>query len=194
MVRADWTYELPPVTGDAVWLEEYLVYDRDGEAAGKIFAVLEHAGRRWLGIEREPWPVRHDRRAVLYEKIVEVDHENHAVHLSLDARELDESLELPAEKGVEQGGSARRVVDVPPDAMPRARDAGEPGPVDRPRVVVAPMLLISGTLTLMGAIALFGANPSPARLAWFAIPVAFFVLAAAVGLRSWALPWRRARR
>lgn len=63
--RAEWTYELPPATGDSVWLEDYLVYDSTGAPAGKVFAVLEHEGRRWLGVE--------------------IGHEHLAVHLGLSA-------------------------------------------------------------------------------------------------------------
>lgn len=104
MSRADWTYELPPVTGAGVWLEEYLVYDRDGTPVGRVLAVLEHEGRRWLGIEREPLPTRHDRRVVPFETIAEIDHENVAVHLTLEPSEIEEALELDPENGVERGG------------------------------------------------------------------------------------------
>jgi hypothetical protein len=127
MARADWTYELPPVTGDSVWLEEYLVYDRDGEPAGKVFAVLERDGQQWLGIEREHLPLLHDRRVVPFDQIRETDHENLAVHLALDADEIDGALELDPDKGVEQGGAARRIVDVPRGELPRLHDAGAPG-------------------------------------------------------------------
>jgi hypothetical protein len=97
MARADWTYELPPATGDSVWLEEYLVYDADGSSVGRVFAVLEHEGRRWLGVEREPLPTRHDRRAVPFGAIAELDHENTAVHLTLGPDEIEETLELDPE-------------------------------------------------------------------------------------------------
>ncbi|HET7572601.1 MAG TPA: hypothetical protein VFJ77_08030 [Gaiellaceae bacterium] len=189
MPRADWTYELPPASGDSVWLEEYLVYDRDGEPAGKVFAVLEREGGRWLGIEREHLPLAHDRRAVPYDAIGEVDHENLAVHLTLAAAELDGVLELDPANGVEQGGEARRVVEPPAAELPPQRDAGAPGPVDRPLAVYASLLLLCGLITLLGAIALYGA--ARISVAWFAIPIAFFLAAAAVGYRAWAQPWRR---
>jgi hypothetical protein len=102
VARANWTYELPPVTGDSVWLEEYLVYDRDGDPAGKVFAVLEHEGRRWVGIERQHLPALHDRRVVPFEDAAETDHENLAVHLTLSAEEVEQALELDPGKGVEQ--------------------------------------------------------------------------------------------
>lgn len=191
MARAGWTYELPPPTGDSVWLEEYLVYDRDGEPAGKVFAVLEREGRRWLGVERDHLPLRHDRRAVPFDAVRELDHENLAVHLALDAAGIDVALELDPERGSVDGGDARRLVVPPPGETPPRRDTGAPGPVDRPRSVVAPLLLICGALSLMGAMALYGADPSTIRLVWFAVPAAFFVLAGVTGYRAWALPWQR---
>ena len=191
MARADWTYELPPVTGDSVWLEEYLVYDRDGAPAGKVFAVLERDGECYLGIEREHLPLAHDRRAVPLDAVAGTDHENLALHLSLSAEELDRALELDPGRGVEQGGDATRISDVPRAAVPPPRDAGAPGPVDRPQIVVAPLILICGLVTLLGAIALYGANPSTGRVYYFAIPVAFFVVSGIVAYRAWSLPWQR---
>jgi SAM-dependent methyltransferase len=137
MRRVDWTYELPPVTGDSVWLEEYLVYDRDGAPVGRVFAVLEHEGRRWLGVEREPLPTRHDRRAVPSEAIEETDHENMAVHLALEPDKIEDALQLDAGKGVEQGGEAQRVTSIPRAELPRRQDPGAVGPVDRGLVVGA---------------------------------------------------------
>jgi hypothetical protein len=107
VARAEWTYELPPLAGDSVWLEEYLVYDRDGEPAGQVFAVLEHEGRRWLGVEREHLPGRHDRRVVRFEDIRETDHENLAVHLALSGEEVRDALELDPDRGVKHGGDAQ---------------------------------------------------------------------------------------
>jgi hypothetical protein len=43
----------PAGTGDSVWLEDYLVYDRGGEPAGTVFAVLEHDGAA-LARDRAP--------------------------------------------------------------------------------------------------------------------------------------------
>lgn len=190
VARADWTYELPPATGDAVWLEEYLAYDADGEPAGKVFAVLDHGGRRYLGIEREHLPLRHDRRAVPFEAVRDVDHEHLAVHLSLSGGALDEALELDPGRGVEQGGEARRVAETPPGETPPARDAGAPGPVDRPEVIVSAILLLCSVMTLFGAIALYNAKPDPIRIVWFAIPIVLLLASLAVAYRAWSTPWR----
>ena len=191
MTRAEWTYELPPVTGDSVWLEEYLVYDREGSPAGKVFAVLEHQGRGWLGIEREHLPARHDRRAVPYDAVAEVDHENLAVHLSLTGAELDGALELDPAKGIEQGGAARRVTRVPPSQLPRSRDAGAAGPVDREISLLAPIVALLGTVALLGVFVFWGISESSSVLPWFAVPGVIFLLAGLLGYRAWTQPWTR---
>ncbi|MFL5960664.1 MAG: phage holin family protein [Gaiellaceae bacterium] len=191
MTRAEWTYELPPVTGDSVWLEEYLVYDSSGEPGGKVFAVLEHHGRRWLGIERDHLPGRHDRRVVPFEAIRETDHENLAVHLALSARELDEALELDPAKGVEQGGTARRITRVPPAELPPRRDAGAPGPVDRGMAVAAPLGALFGMLALLAVFVFWGADNSSDALPYFAVPGVLFGVAALLAYRAWSRPWTR---
>jgi hypothetical protein len=170
MRRVDWTYELPPVTGDSVWLEEYLVYDRDGAPVGRVFAVLEHEGRRWLGIEREPLPTRHDRRLVSFEAIEETDHENMAVHLALGPDDIEDALELDAGKGVGQGGEAQRVTSIPPDELPPRQDPDATGPVDRMRAVFV----------------FWGTSRSSAALPYLAVPAVLFGVAAFLGLRSWS--------
>ncbi len=188
VTRADWTYELPPVTGDSVWLEEYLVYDRDGEPAGKVFAVLDHGGERFLGVEREHLPLRHDRRAIPFSAVGEVDHDNLVVHVTLSAAEIEDALELDPGKGVEQGGEARRVVDVPRDQIPRAQDASGRGPVDRPIVLAAPIVALFATLALLGVFVFWGISRSSSALPWFALPGALFLLAGALAIRAWARP------
>jgi hypothetical protein len=191
MTQADWTYELPPVTGDSVWLEEYLAYDCDGEPAGKVFAVLEHDGQRWLGIEREHLPGRHDRRVVPFDAIRETDHENLAVHLALSGHEIDDALELDPGKGVEQGGAARRITDVPPAELPPQHDAGAPGPVDRGVTFVAPIAALFGTLALLAVFIFWGAGNSSAALPFFAVPGVLFGVAALFGYRAWSRPFTR---
>lgn len=191
VTRADWTYELPPATGDSVWLEEYLVYDRDGAPVGKVFAVLEHEGRRWLGIEREHLPTRHDRRAVPFDAIEDLDHENLAVHLSLPAEQLDDVLELDPAKGVEQGGAARRIVDVPPGERPPARDAGAPGPIDRVTTLAAVVLALFGTLALLAVFIFWGASNSSSALPFFAVPGVLLAASVLLVLRAWSRPWTR---
>jgi hypothetical protein len=191
MARADWTYELPPVTGDSVWLEEYLVYDRSGEPVGKVFAVLEHEGRRWLGVEREHLPGRHDRRVVPFAEVRETDHENLAIHLALAAEDMDEALELDPGKGLEQGGAARRITTVPREELPPRHDAGAPGPVDRAATFAAPLAALFGTLALLAVFVFWGAGNSSDALPYFAVPGVLLAVAAFLGYRAWSRPWTR---
>lgn len=191
MTRADWSYELPPVTGDSVWLEEYLVYSREGRPVGKVFAVLEHGGRRWLGIEREHLPGKHDRRVVPFETVGRTDHANLAVHLGLTAEEVESALELDPAKGVEQGGIAQRITGVPPAELPPRRDAGAPGPVDRGLAVAGPLAALFGTLALLAVFIFWGADNSPDALPYFAVPGVLFALAALLSYRAWSRPWTR---
>jgi hypothetical protein len=188
MARAHWTYELPPVTGDSVWLEEYLVYDRDSEPAGKVFAVLDHGGERFLGVEREHLPLRHDRRALAFTAIREVDHENLVVHVTLSAAEIADALELDPARGVEQGGEARRVVDVPLDQLPRRADAAVAGPTDRPQAILAPIVALFATLALLGVFVFWGISRSSSALPWLALPGALFLVAGVLAVRAWGRP------
>lgn len=191
VTHVEWTYELPPVAGDSVWLEEYLVYDCDGEPVGKVFAVLEHEGQRWLGIEREHLPSRHDRRIVPFDEVRETDHENLAVHLTLSADEVEGALGLDPDKGVKHGGAARRITDVPPADLPLAHDAGVPGPVDRLSTLAGPLAALFGTLALLGVFVFWGASNSSDALPYFAVPGVLFLAAALLGYRAWSQSWTR---
>jgi hypothetical protein len=193
MTRADWTYELPPVTGDSVWLEEYLVYDCDGEPVGKVFAVLEHEGQRWLGIEREPLPTRHDRRVVPFGAIGEIDHENLAIHLTLALDEVEEALELDPGNGVEQGGQAQRVTTVPPGELPPRQDPATRGPVDRGLAVAAPALALLAVLSLWAVFVFWSSNSAATALPFLAVPAVLFAAAGFAALRAWSRPFARRR-
>jgi hypothetical protein len=189
VARAEWTYELPPLAGDSVWLEEYLVYDRDGEPVGQVFAVLEHEGRRWLGVEREHLPGRHDRRVVPFEDIRETDHENLAVHLALSGEEVRDALELDPDRGVKHGGDAQRITLAPADELPLRHDADDPGPVDSLSYLAGPIVAAVGLLSLLAVFVFWTAGRSSAALPYFAVPGALFAVAALLGYRSWSRRW-----
>jgi hypothetical protein len=190
----DWTYELPPLAGDTVWLEGYLVYDRDGEPAGQVFVVLEHESRRWLGVERDHLPGRHDRRVVPFESVRETDHENFAVHLSLSAQEIDDALELDPDRGVKHGGTARRITLPPADELPLVHDADEPGPVDSMGNLGAPIAAVLGLLSLLAVFVFWGADRRSAALPFLAVPGVLFALAVLLGYRMWTRRWTRSAR
>jgi hypothetical protein len=191
MARAPWTYELPPVTGDSVWLEEYLVYDRDGSPVGRVFAVLEHEGSRWLGIEREPLPTRSDRRVVPFEAIAELDHENTAVHLTLEPGEIESALELDPGNGVEQGGEAQRVTRIRLLELPPRRDRQPRDPVDRGLALGAGLLALFGVLALWAVFVLWGSRNASTALPLLAVPGLLFGAAAFLGYRARSQPWLR---
>ncbi len=191
MTRADWTYELPPPAGDTVWLEGYLVYDRDGQPAGQVFAVLEHDGQRWLGVERQHLPGRHDRRVVRFEDVRETDHENLVVHLALSAEEIDDALELDPDRGVKHGGAARRITLPPVGDPPLLHDADDPGPVDSLGYLGGPIAAVLGLLSLLAVFVFWGAGKTSAALPYLAVPGGLFVIAALLGYRAWSRRWTR---
>jgi hypothetical protein len=187
----DWTYELPPLAGDTVWLEGYLVYDRDGEPAGQVFVVLEHDGRRWLGVEREHLPGRHDRRVVPFEDVRETDHENLAVHLVLSAQGIDDALELDPDRGVQHDAAARRITLAPAGELPLTHDADEPGPVDDLGNLGAPIAALLGLLSLLAVFVFWGADRQSAALPFLAVPGVLFAIAVLLGYRAWSRRWTR---
>jgi hypothetical protein len=194
MARAAWTYELPPVTGDSVGLEEYLVYDGDGFPVGRVFAVLEREGSRWLGIEREPLPTRSDRRVVPFKAIAELDHENMAVHLTLEPGEIESTLELDPGNGVEQGGEAQRVTRIPPvELAPRRDPPRAPSPVDRGVALGAALLALFGVLALWAVFVFWGSRNASTALPFLAVPGLLFGAAAFLGYRARSQPWLQRR-
>lgn len=194
MARAAWTYELPPLTGDSVWLEDYLIYDGDGFPVGRVFAVLEHEGSRWLGIEREPLPTRSDRRVVPLEAIAELDHENMAVHLTLEPNEIESALELDPGNGVEQGGEAQRVTRIlPVELSPRRDPPVVRAPLDRGLAFGAALLALFGVLALWAVFVFWGSRNASTALPFLAVPGLLFGAAAFLGYRARSQPWLRSR-
>jgi len=168
VTHADRTSELPRGTGDGIWLEEYLVYDREGFPVGRVFAVLEHEGRGWLGVEREPLPTRHDRRAVPFEQIGEIDHENVAVHLMLDTDEIESAIQLAP-------GS-----ETLPDELPPRRDPG------RSLLPAATLMVVLALLALWAVFVLWASSKSPEVLPYLTVPGALLGAAAFLGYPAWS--------
>ena len=163
------------MTGDSAWLDEYLVYDGDGCPVGRVFAVLEHEGSRWLGIEREPLPTRSDRRVVPFEAIAELDHENIAVHLTLEPGEIESALEHD------------------PDLPPRRDPPGVRGPVDRGVALGAALLALFGVIALWAVFVFWGSRNASTALPFLAVPGLLFGAAAFLGYRARSQPWLRPR-
>jgi hypothetical protein len=155
--------------------------------------VLEREGSRWLGVEREPLPTRSDRRAVPFEAIAELDHENTAVHLTLERGGIESALELDPRNGVEQGGEAQRVTRIPPVELPPRRDQVARGPVDRGVALVAALLALFGVLALWAVFVFWGSRNASTALPFLGVPGLLFGAAAFLGHRARSQPWLRRR-
>jgi hypothetical protein len=192
-VKASWTYEVPPAGADSAGLEEYLVETRDGQPAGKVVTLLEHAGERYVLLDSGTPPVAKERRAVRWEDIAEVDHDTLMVTLRLDGTELDSALELdPANEAEEGSAQAVRVTELPAGLRPTA--APESGPTDRPTYAAA-IALFAGALVSLLALALAASGTD---FTWefglFAIPALLGFAAGIVGYRAWRRPYDRGGR
>lgn len=188
---ADWTYELPPLGSPSVWLEGYGVFDAGGEPAGKVASVLDRRGERLLVVERSAVPLRHDLRALPFDAIRAVDHENTAVRLRLHAAEVEDALALDPAKGSESGGEARRVTEPPPEEVPAKAPGGAAGPVDNPAVMISASLVVLSAWGVLVGVAAYNAHPTPPFIAFFALPVAMLLAAAVFAWRWWAQPAER---
>jgi hypothetical protein len=195
MPRADWTYEVPPLGSGTIWVEEYLVYDAEGEPVGKVFAVLEHDGQLFLGIEREQLPLKHHRHAIPFDAIDEIDDEHAAIHLNL------RTLELDPDKNIEGGpADATRVTEVPPEHVPPATPPAPAvtGPVDRPPSYLSSLLVRGAGVALLAVGAIYGIHRTTTVALFFTVPAVILLLALLSFWRGWVVPWqapnRRARR
>jgi hypothetical protein len=186
-MRASWTYEVPPAGADAAGLEDYMVETRDGEAVGKVVALLERGGERFLLFDSGAPPVAKERRAARWEDVAEIDHETLTITLRTG---LDEALELDPAREVEDGNAeAVRVTRLPRGlAVPAVP---ERGPTDRPTYAGGIVLFAVGLVGLL----VLALAASTAEFTWefalFAIPILLIVAAAAVLYRAWREPYER---
>src|SRR5918992_5296135 len=99
-MRTSWTYEVSPAGADAAGLEDYMVATRDGEAVGKVVALVDRAGERYLVFDSGAPPVAKERRAARWEDVAEVDHDTLTITLRTG---LDGAIELDPADEVEGG-------------------------------------------------------------------------------------------
>jgi hypothetical protein len=188
-MRASWTYEVPPAGADAAGLEEYLVETRDGNAAGKVVAVLEREGERFLLFDSGTPPMAKERRAVHWEDIAEVDHDTLTITLRTG---LDQALELDPANEVEDGNAeAVRVTDLPNELTRPA--APEAGPTDRPIYAAAILLFALGLVGLLALALAASATAFSWEFALVAIPALLIAAAAVAAYRAWRQPYERTR-
>jgi hypothetical protein len=194
--RADWTYELPPAAADPEWLENYTVYGSDGEGLGKVAAVVEHARRRYLIFDRSAVPFKHERVAVPFDRVANVDHDNYGVDLSVASDELERhALELDPDKGVEGGEAEARRVSEP--AVEEIEGPDDPAPqrrVEPTRSSIrtfAPFIYAVAALIALGIAAVLTEVQNPAVVALVAVPVALVVLTVFLSWRAGTAPHQR---
>lgn len=188
MPTAPWTYEIPPVTGDAVGLEDYTVESSAGEYVGKVKAVLRRGSETYVAVEGGLPPLTRELHAVRWEDVRAVDHDAVTVHLALTAEELGRQLELDTGNAVEGGAAdAVRVTDLPSElSRPSPPDAQ--GPVDRPSYAG---LLVAALLGVFSALVL-SIFATTTEFTWhfalFAIPVVLLGISAVLAYRFFRRP------
>ena len=181
---------MPPAGADAAGLEDYLVETRGGEPAGKVVALLERAGERFLLFDSGTPPVAKERRAARWEDIAEIDHDTLTITLQTS---LDETLELDPANEVEDGSAeAVRVTDLPQE-LTRAAPPGA-GPTDRPTYAIAVVLFALG----LGGLLVLALAASATEFTWefalVAVPVLLIAAAAVAAYRAWRRPYERRTR
>jgi hypothetical protein len=192
VARADYTYEVRKGATDPVWVEDYVVRTNDGESVGTVAAVLERGGERLLVVERGVVPIAQDRRVVPWRDVEAVDHDALAVWLRQDERTfLDTAVELDPGLAVEEDAAeARRLRQVPDDALPAARTEGG-GPVDRPTSSLA---ILCGALTAF-SILVVAVLATVTESAWTlllgVVPLALAALALVLAYRAYRSPYAR---
>ena len=191
VARASWTYEVPPAGADAAALEDYSVETASGERVGKVLTLPQRNGDVLLAVEIGTPPLRHDVRVFGWEDVEDVDHEGLAVRLRVGRNDVEESLQLDPDKGVEAGeADAVRVTALPTGLAPSSPPSA--GPVDRPAYGAALGLGALGLITLLGAVMLAAFAEATWRFAAFAAPVLLLAAAAVVGSRLVRDPYERA--
>jgi hypothetical protein len=197
MHRARWTYEQPPGGRGAEGLEDYLVYTGDGEPAGKVTSLLRRGADVYVVVDRGSPPFSHDRRAVPWDEVADVDHAGPAVKLRLSQSELDRAHQLDPDLGVEPGEGVPapelRTTDVPAEARPRTFPTDGRRVADRPHLYAAALGVgLLAALGLLGAVALVTAGGGD-LVPLFLVPILLGALALLLAYRLWRRPHERPR-
>jgi hypothetical protein len=189
-MRTSWTYEVPPAGADAAGLEDYMVATRDGEAVGKVVALVDRAGERYLVFDSGAPPVAKERRAARWENVAEVDHDTLTITLRTG---LDGAIELDPANEVEGGNAdAVRVTELPRDLAPPA--VPDHGPIDRPTYAAGIALFALGLIALLALALAASATDFSWEFALFAIPVGLIAAAGLAAYRAWREPYERRSR
>jgi hypothetical protein len=186
-VRASWTYEVPPAGADAAGLEDYQVVMSDGETVGRVVALVDREGERYLVFDTGTPPLKKERRAARWEDVAEVDHDTLTITLRTGPEGL---LELDPANEVEDGNAeAVRVTQLPPDLRPPA--VPERGPIDRPTYAVAIALFALGLIALLALALAASETEFTWEFALIAVPAALIAASGIAAYRAWREPYER---
>ena len=190
MARAPWTYEVPPAGAPSAGLEEYVVETARGEQIGKVVVVLHRRDEYYLAVDRGKPPLARDVRAFPWSDVAAVDHDALTVRLTLSDEDVDGSLELDPDKGIEGvGAEAVRVAELSPELAPAA--SPEAGPVDRPSYLLALALGLLGVFSTLALVVAAMSVDFDWEFALFAIPAILFAGAAVTAYRLFRTPYER---
>lgn len=185
MDRGDFTYEQAPAGTSSEGLEGYTLEDASGETRGRVIAVLDNAGSRWIAYSRGAPPFPGPMRAVPLDALAEIDHD--ALVLTLRSGPVRE-IELDEAQAVEARADAARVTDAP--GAPAYVDP-ESGPTDRARGPAHVALFVVGFVLTLGVVAVATVVQSPWLLLVALVPGAVLVAGLLLGLATLRDPYDR---
>lgn len=186
MDRSDFTYEQAPAGTSSEGLEGYTLEDASGETRGRVIAVLDNAGSRWIAYSRGAPPFPGPMRAVPLDALAEIDHD--ALVLTLGPGPVRE-IELDEAQAVEAAGAeATRVTDAP--GAPAYVDP-DGGPSDRARGPAHVALFVVGFVLTLGVVAVATVVQSPWLLLVALVPGAVLVAGLLLGLAALRDPYDR---
>jgi hypothetical protein len=194
MVRAPWTYELPPSGTAAENLDDYEARAAGGEHVGVVTGLVERDGELYVLVDAGPLPpFVHRRLAFRWADVAEVDHDSLVVRLSAGRDRLGETaLALDPEKARHGPGAEAARVPFLPRGAARRVVAGSAGPVDSASAAVGYVLMILSPLTAFLVVVIWSTRGlAGPEYAVFAVPALFALLALAVaGYRLYREPHR----
>jgi hypothetical protein len=189
-VKETWTYQVPPAGADATGLEDYVVETRDGEAAGKVIALLDRDGEHYVVFDTGNPPVTRRRTAVPWLDVESVDHDTLTVRLALTEGDLAATTELDPANELEDGeAEAVRVTELPREFTPSS--GPEQGPTDRPTYLGAIALFALGLIALLGLALIASSNDFTWEFALFVVPALFLAAAGLLAYRTFREPYER---
>lgn len=192
MVRAPWTYELPPTGSFAENLDDYEARSADGAHVGVVTGLVERGGDLYLLVDAGPLPpLLHRRLAFRWTDVAGLDHDALVVELAVDRDRVEEAaLELdPALARHDPGADAARVHELPAGSV-HSVAPGTEGPVDRASGLVALTVAALCPYTVLVIVAIWSARGLHGwEFVAFAAPALFLALAIAVlGYRLYREP------